>query len=276
NRTGRKGKISVGQGKIRIENLNKTFVTRRQTIQAVKDVNMSIEEGEFVSLIGPSGCGKSTIIRMIDDLIKPTSGKIYVDQVELTEYKRIPAEINKKIGFIFQLPNLLPWLTVRENVCFPLKVYKMRNAASERYADELIEMAGLKEYKDAYPSEISGGVTQRIGVIRALVHKPEIVFMDEPFGALDTMMREQLDMEILKICRSMKKTVIFITHDVEEAVLLSDRIYVMGTNPGRIVKEVKIELEKERTLSMLTEEKFQKYCSELTGYIGKIDLSKIV
>lgn len=266
----------MGNERIRIENLNKVFETRRQIIHAVKDVNLSIEEGEIVSLIGPSGCGKSTIIRMIDDLIKPTSGKIFVDETEITAYKRIPRDINRKIGFIFQIPNLLPWLTVRENVRFPLKIYGMLNEKSEAYVDELMEIAGLTEYKDAYPAEISGGVAQRIGVMRALVHKPEIVFMDEPFGALDTMMREQLDMEILHICKSMKKTVIFITHDVEEAVLLSDRVYVMGTNPGRIVKEVKLEFGRERTLDMLTEEKFLDYCHELTGYIGKIDLSKIV
>lgn len=263
--------------KIRVENLNKIFKTRRQIIHAVKDVNLNIAEGEIVSLIGPSGCGKSTIIRMIDDLIKPTSGKIFVDRVEITAYKRIPKDINRKIGFIFQLPNMLPWLTVRDNIRFPLKIYGLIDKESEAYVDELMKIAGLTEYKDAYPAEISGGVAQRAGVMRALVHKPEIVFMDEPFGALDTMMREQLDMEILNICKSMKKTVIFITHDVEEAVLISDRVYVMGTNPGRIVKEVKLDFgEKARNLSLLTEEKFLDYCQELTGYIGKIDLSKIV
>ena len=262
--------------RIRVENLNKIFETRRQVIHAVKDVNMSIAQDEIVSLIGPSGCGKSTIIRMIDDLVKPSSGKIFVDGVEITAYKRIPKDINRKIGFIFQIPNLLPWLTVRENVRFPLKIYKIADKDSEDYVDELMEIAGLTEYKDAYPAEISGGVAQRIGVMRALVHKPEIVFMDEPFGALDTMMREQLDMEILNICKKMRKTVIFITHDVEEAVLLSDRIYVMGTNPGRIIEEVKLDFEGERTLALLGEEKFRYYCHELTGYIGKIDLSKIV
>ena len=237
--------------RIRVENLNKIFETRRQVIHAVKDVNMSIAQDEIVSLIGPSGCGKSTIIRMIDDLVKPSSGKIFVDGVEITAYKRIPKDINRKIGFIFQIPNLLPWLTVRENVRFPLKIYKIADKDSEDYVDELMEIAGLTEYKDAYPAEISGGVAQRIGVMRALVHKPEIVFMDEPFGALDTMMREQLDMEILNICKKMRKTVIFITHDVEEAVLLSDRIYVMGTNPGRIIEEVKLDFEGERTLALL-------------------------
>lgn len=270
------GKDEAMKGsKIRIENLNKVFQTRHQKIYAVKDANIEIKEGEFVSLIGPSGCGKSTIIRMIDDIIKPTSGKIYVDGNEITSYKRIPKEINRKMGFIFQLPNLFPWLTVRENVRFPLKIYKIKDADAEAYIDELLEMAGLTPYQDAYPAEISGGVMQRIGVIRAMVHRPEILLMDEPFGALDAMTRERLDMEILDIWKKMGITVIFITHNVEEAVLLSDRVYVMGTNPGRIVKEITLELDRPRTLEMLTDRKFLDYCAELTEYIGHVDLSKI-
>ena len=267
---------SLNEAKIKIEHLDKTFVTRRQTIHAVKDVNMEVYPGEFVSLIGPSGCGKSTIIRMIDDLIKPSSGRIFVDGVEITQYKRIPAEINRKIGFVFQLPNLLPWLTVRENVRFPLRIYNIRDEQAEKRVDHLMDLAGLEPYRDAYPAEISGGITQRIGVMRALVHDPEIVLMDEPFGALDGMMREQMDMEILNLCKSLGKTVIFITHDVEEAVLMSDRVYVMATNPGRIVEEVAIEFEEEKSLNMLTQKKFQDYCTRLTNSIGTIDLSKIV
>lgn len=206
--------------KIRTENLNKVFHTRHQDIYAVKDANIDIREGEFVSLIGPSGCGKSTIIRMIDDIIKPTSGSIYIDGKEITSYKRIPKEINQKMGFIFQLPNLFPWLTVRENVGIACRIYKIRDEGTQRYIDELLEMAGLTEYQNAYPAEISGGVMQRIGVIRAMVHKPEILLMDEPFGALDAMTREKLDMEILDIWKKLGTTVIFITHNVEEAVLL--------------------------------------------------------
>ncbi|MEF9839407.1 MAG: ABC transporter ATP-binding protein [Lachnospiraceae bacterium] len=265
----------MGKSKIVIENLSKIFKTRRQTIYAVKDANIKIEEGEFVSLIGPSGCGKSTVIRMVDDIIKPTTGKIYIDGDDITSYSRIPCEINRKMGFIFQLPNLFPWLTVYENVIFPLEVYKMKTPEYEQYAAELMELAGLTEYRNAYPAEISGGVMQRIGVIRALVHKPEILLMDEPFGALDAMTREKLDMEILDLWKKMGTTVIFITHNVEEAVLLSDRVYVMGTNPGRIVKEITLELERPRRLELLSDSKFQKYCSELKEYIGHVDLSKI-
>ena len=261
--------------KIRTENLNKVFHTRHQDIYAVKDANIDIREGEFVSLIGPSGCGKSTIIRMIDDIIKPTSGSIYIDGKEITSYKRIPKEINQKMGFIFQLPNLFPWLTVRENGGIACRIYKIRDEGTQRYIDELLEMAGLTEYQNAYPAEISGGVMQRIGGIRAMVHKPEILLMDEPFGALDAMTREKLDMEILDIWKKLGTTVIFITHNVEEAVLLSDRVYVMGTNPGRITREITLDLERPRSLDLLTERKFQDYCAELTECIGHVDLRKV-
>lgn len=263
------------ENRIELKHLEKVFHTRWQDIVAVHDVNMHVKDGEFVSLIGPSGCGKSTIIRLIDDIIKPTSGEIYVDGEEITKYRRIPKEINRKFGFIFQQPNLFPWLTVRENVAFPLTIYGIKGPEWEEYVDELIEVVGLTSYKNAYPVEISGGAMQRVGVIRALVHKPEILLMDEPFGALDAMTREQLNLEMLDIWARMKKTIIFITHNVEEAVLMSDRVYVMGTNPGRIVDEIHIDLPRPRTLKMITDDNFQNYCMNLTHLIGHIDLSKI-
>lgn len=264
------------QSRIELVGVDKVFKARRQTIYAVKDVNIHVEDGEFVSLIGPSGCGKSTIIRMIDDIIKPSSGQIFVDGEEISKYKRIPKEVNQKMGFIFQMPNLFPWLTVRQNVAFPLTIYKMKDPALERYVDELLELVGMQDMKNAYPSEISGGAVQMIGVARALAHQPELLLMDEPFGALDAMTRETLDMELLDICHRMGKTVIFITHNVEEAVLLSDRVYVMGTQPGRILKDIPIELGVPRTLDMLTDQKFTEYCDLFTSYIGEQDLRNIV
>lgn len=262
--------------KIELVNINKVFKARRQTVYAAKDINIHVNEGEFVSLIGPSGCGKSTIIRMIADIIKPTSGQIFVDDDDVTSYKRIPKEVNRKIGFIFQMPNLFPWLTVRNNVKLPLTIYRIKDEESEKYVDELIDMIGMNRIKDSYPFEISGCATQMIGVIRALVHKPEILLMDEPFGSLDAAMRETLDLELLKIWKIMRKTIIFITHNVEEAVLLSDRVYVMGTNPGRILQDITINLERPRTLDMLESSEFIEYCEILTSHIGKLDLRKII
>lgn len=261
--------------KIKIQGLTKVFQTRKQIITAVKDVSMEFADGDFVSIVGPSGCGKSTIIRMIIDIIKPSEGAILIDGQDIAKYKRIPIDVVRKMGFIFQAPNMYPWLTVKENVMLPIRTFKLKGNEWEDYADELIEMVGLTDNANNYPSEISGGSMQRAGVIRAMVHKPEILLMDEPFGALDEMTREQLNLELLDIWKKTKKTIIFITHNVDEAILLSNRVYVMGTNPGRVVAEVSVELPRPRVLDMISSSDFEEYRLQLTSLIGNIDLSKI-
>jgi NitT/TauT family transport system ATP-binding protein len=263
------------QSRIIFENVSKIFETRYQTIEAVKDFNMEISEGEFVSIIGPSGCGKSTLIRMLDNIIKPSSGKIFIDGIFTNRKKEMDKDILRRIGFIFQQPNLLPWYTVRQNVALPLKIFKLKGDKWEKRVDDLIAMAGLGEYKNAFPIEISGGIGQRVGVIRAMVHDPEIMLMDEPFGALDELTREKLDMELLEIWQKNRKTIIFITHSVEEAILLSERVYVMGTRPGRLIETVTIDLPAQRTLDMTSDEIFLDYKKKLIKIIGEIDLSKI-
>jgi NitT/TauT family transport system ATP-binding protein len=260
---------------IRLEGLSKVFHTRFQTIKAVENADMYFPGGDFVSIIGPSGCGKSTIIRMICDIIRPSSGRIFIGGEDVTRHKRIPAELIRRMGFIFQQPNMLPWRTVRENIVLPLRIFDMPGKEWEDYADELIDMAGLRAYRNAYPTEISGGSMQRAGVIRAMVHKPEILLMDEPFGALDEMTREQLNLELLDIWKKNGQTIVFITHSVEEAVLLSSRVYVMGTNPGRVAGEILIDLPRPRSLDLIISDRFIQYCEELTARIGHVDLSRI-
>lgn len=262
--------------KIKFSHVTKQFETRSQTILAVKDYSMEIQPGEFISILGPSGCGKSTLIRMLDGIIDTTEGDIFIDGVKVNHKgKKMPAEVLRKMGFIFQQPNMLPWRTVRQNVALPLEVFGLKGAEWEKRVDELLEMVGLTEYANARPNEISGGMLQRAGVIRAMVHDPEILLMDEPFGALDELTREQMNMELLDIWSKTGKTIIFITHNIEESVLLSSRVYVMGTNPGRLVETVTLDLPRPRTLSMITQEKFIEYRQLLEGYIGEIDLSKI-
>ena len=237
---------------------------------------MEIQAGEFVSILGPSGCGKSTLIRMLDGIIDTTEGDILIDGVKVNHKgKKMPREVLRKLGFIFQQPNMLPWYTVRQNVALPLQVFGLKGPEWDRRVDDLLKMVGLQDYADAHPSEISGGMLQRAGVIRAMVHDPEILLMDEPFGALDELTREQMNMELLDIWRSTGKTIIFITHNIEEAVLLSSRVYVMGTNPGRLVETVTLDLPRPRELSMITQPKFIEYRQLLESYIGEIDLSKI-
>lgn len=262
--------------KIRIEHIGKKFYSRRQEIVALDDVNMEFAPGEFVSIVGPSGCGKSTIVRMIDDIIKPTSGKIIVDGFEYDNKKEIGQNFVKKLGFIFQLPNLYPWLTVRQNLYLPLRVYGMMDAEHVRHVENLLEMTGLTEIGNAYPNQISGGTAQRIGVIRAMVHNPQMLMMDEPFGALDDETREKLNMEMLSIWKKTGMTIIFITHNVAEAVLMSQRIYVMQANPGHVKAEVKIDFGEERSLGLQRSPKFIKYCNQIEDLIGKVDLRDVI
>ena len=246
-------------------------------VVAVQDFNLHIADKEFIVLVGPSGCGKSTLIRMLDGIIDTTEGDILIDgvKVNLGGKKKMPPEVLRKMGFIFQQPNMLPWYTVRENVALPLRVFGLKGKEWEERVDGLMKMVGLEEYANARPSEISGGMLQRAGVIRAMVHDPEILLMDEPFGALDEMTREQMNMELLDIWQKTNKTIIFITHNIEEAVLLSSRVYVMGTNPGHLVETVTLDLPRPRELSMITQRKFIEYRQKLESCIGEIDLSKI-
>ena len=259
--------------KIKLTEVSKVFHTFRQTIHALEEISFTVNEGELVSIVGPSGCGKSTIIRIIDDIIRPSSGVATVDgeNVNLDKNRRLV----KKIGFIFQEPNLLPWLTVRQNVQMPLKIFRLKGPEWENYTDELIKLVGLEDYASSYPIEISEGMMQRASVIRAMVHKPEILLMDEPFGALDEINRESLDFELLDIWQKTQKTIVFITHNVHEAVLLSSRVFVMATNPGRILDEIKIDLEYPRSSRIFYEGRFVKYRDEITNLIGELDISKI-
>lgn len=261
--------------KIEFRNITKIFETRSQTIVAVKDFSMKVDEGDFVSIIGPSGCGKSTLIRMLDGIIQPTEGELYIEGNKLDTSKPLPQETLRKMGFIFQKPNLLPWYTLRQNVALTNKILGNTDPNADRYVDELFDMVGLSKFKKAYPVEVSGGALQRAGVIRAMAHKPEILLMDEPFGALDEMMREQLNMELLGIWKRLGITIIFITHNVEEAVLLSNSIYVMGTQPGRLLEKVDIDLPRPRSLSMIADPHFAEYEHRLTDLIGKLELKNI-
>ncbi|MCR5187573.1 MAG: ABC transporter ATP-binding protein [Treponema sp.] len=261
---------------IKLEHVGKKFVTRRQEITALDDVNMEFAPGEFVSIVGPSGCGKSTIIRMVDDIIKPTSGKITVDGIEYDNSRSISKSMVKKLGFIFQLPNLYPWLTVRQNLYLPLKVYGMLDHDHVNYVEDLLDMAGIRDAGNVFPNEISGGMAQRIGVIRGMVHQPKMLMMDEPFGALDDETREKMNIEMLNIWKQTGMTIIFITHNVSEAVLLSQRVYVMQSNPGHVKAELKIDFDEERSLELIRKPKFIEYCNQIEKLIGTVNLNDVV
>lgn len=241
-----------------LKNLNKVYsnLLKDDTI-ALENVNLEIEQSEFISIIGPSGCGKSTLLRIIGNLDKATGGSI--------DYKE---GIDQQLGFVFQDSVLLPWKNVRENAEFPLVIQKKQTKENEQKLDELLELAGLSEFKTALPRELSGGMKQRVSIVRALSYDAPLLLMDEPFGALDALTRDHMNEELLKIWQKTKKTIIFVTHSIEEAVFLSDRVVVMSPRPGRIKEIVKIDMPRPRGEVTRNAPEFVEYSKYLRGIIG--------
>lgn len=228
---GNKGMInSESDVKINIKNLSKIFKTRNGEVTALKDTSLTIGNNEFVCVIGPSGCGKTTMLNIIAGLEEATTGTVEIDGNVVTSTGR-------ERGVIFQQYALFPWKTVIKNVEFGLKLKKIPPLERRAKAEEYLELVGLKDFKNSYPKELSGGMKQRVAIARAYAVEPEVLLMDEPFGALDAQTRAQLQEELLKTWQVKKKTCFFITHDVEEAVLLAQRIIIMSARPGG-VKEI--------------------------------------
>ena len=220
----------------------------------LQNINLDVAHGEFLCLIGPSGCGKSTLIRLVGGLIEPTCGEIRIDGMTPSE-----AQANKMIGYVFQDPSLLPWRSVTDNIRLPLEVNRRNNPKNVHSVSELLNLVGLDDYADYYPSQLSGGMLQRVALARALVSGASLLMMDEPFGALDEITRAAMGYELLRIWNADKKSVVFITHSISEAVTLSDRVAVMSSGPGRIVEVVEINLPRPRARSMERNPAFRRY-----------------
>lgn len=221
--------------KINIKNLSKIFKTRNGEVVALKDTNLTIKDNEFVCVVGPSGCGKTTLLNIIAGLEEATTGVIEVDGNEVTSTGR-------DRGVVFQQYALFPWKTVIKNVEFGLKLKKIPKELRRKKAEEYLELVGLKDFKDAYPKELSGGMKQRVAIARAYAVEPEVLLMDEPFGALDAQTRAQLQEELLHTWETKKKTCFFITHDVEEAVLLAQKVIIMSAHPGRVKEIINVDI----------------------------------
>ena len=224
---------------IEVKNLSVTFEQNQTEMTALEDVSLSIEKGEFICLLGPSGCGKSTLLNTMAGFLKPTEGKVIIDEQEVK---------SPSISYvtIFQNYGLLPWRTVEKNITLGLEMKKLPKEEQKKIARKYIDMVGLNGAEKKRPAQLSGGMQQRVAIARALAVNPEILFMDEPFGALDAITRMKLQDDILQICHSMKKTIVFVTHDIEEAIYLADRVVIMDTNPGKIKAVIKISLGKDR------------------------------
>lgn len=231
---------------IEIKDLSVTFKDNSgNDVQALTNVNLDIYKGEFVSLLGPSGCGKTTLLRSVADLQEPTDGTIRISGMTPKEIR-----LQQKFGFVFQQPVLFDWRTVKKNVELPLEImYYSKQERSER-ANEMLEMVGLKEFSNHFPKQLSGGMQQRVNIARAFGIRPDILLMDEPFSALDEFTKEKLHEDLLRIWRQTNKTVLFVTHNIQEAVFLSDKVCVLSPHPGRLSAVVDIDLPRPRTLEM--------------------------
>jgi NitT/TauT family transport system ATP-binding protein len=256
------------RGLIRAASLSKEFASRDGTrVLALDDVSFSVDEGEFVSVVGPSGCGKSTLMKIIAGLVPHTSGQVLLNGSPVTGAR-------SDVGIVFQSSVLLPWRTVLENVLLPIEIQKKPKREYVERAKELLELVGLSEFADKYPFELSGGMQQRNSITRALIHDPPMLLMDEPFGALDAITREHMNVELLRIWQMSGKTVLFITHSIPEAVFMSDRVIVLSGRPGRIVEDVRIDLPRPRTLDVMSDFEFGRLTTELRRTLnveGRID-----
>ncbi len=254
---------------IELAGVSKTFSTASgERVLALHDADLSIKNGEFICVVGASGCGKTTLLRLIGGLERATMGTIKVNNAIQTG----PSE---KIGIVFQDATLLPWRTVIDNIMLPVQVLKLDWKRHRARADELLKIVGLEGFANKYPHELSGGMRQRVAIARALVHDPAMLLMDEPFGALDAMTRDQLNLELLDIWSRTRKTVLLITHSITESVFLADRVVVMSPRPGRVVEEVAIDLPRPRSLEMINSDAFGAYVGRIRGRLSNVPTSNL-
>jgi NitT/TauT family transport system ATP-binding protein len=253
---------AAGETLVHIAGLEKVYATKDgASIHALKDVNLDIAAHEFISVVGPSGCGKTTLLKILAGILPRSRGEVTMRGATLSGPSR-------ELGVVFQAPVLLPWRTVLQNVMVPVEVQKRDRARFEQRARELIAMSGLAGFESKYPGELSGGMQQRVGICRALVHDPSFLLMDEPFGALDAMTREQMNEELQRIWSESRKTVLLVTHSIPEAVYLADRVVVMTPRPGRIVDVVAVDLPRPRTLAMHNTPEFGRFVARIRAHFN--------
>jgi NitT/TauT family transport system ATP-binding protein len=255
---------AAGGAMVRVERVSRYFdASDGERMIALDSVSLDIGRNEFVALVGPSGCGKSTLLRILAGLIKPSAGRVEVNG-------QVLAEPRESTGIVFQAATLLPWANVLENIFFPLRVTgKPVTPQVEAAARDLIKVAGLEGFEKRSPRELSGGMQQRVAICRALLNDPDLLLMDEPFGALDALTREEMTLELLRIWSARPKTVVFVTHSISEAVLLADRVVVMSARPGRIADILDIALPRPRAFAMTALPSFTEASERIRGQILK-------
>jgi NitT/TauT family transport system ATP-binding protein len=263
-------KSSATNPKISFSDVHKIYGTSptEEAVTALEEVDLDIEAGEFVSVVGPSGCGKTTLLHLAAGILEPTKGAVKIDgkTVKSDEHDR------SEVGLVFQHPVALEWRTVKKNVLLPVQILKKNGALSQSIdhyrdrTDDLLSLVGLEGFEDAYPNELSGGMQQRVTITQALIYDPSVLLMDEPFGSLDAMTKDELDRELLRIWDETEKTVLFITHDLIEAVFLSDRVIVLSSRPGQIVDAIEIDLPRPRTDDTKGTDRFVELTTEVQSH----------
>ena len=246
---------------LRCSSVSLTYQLRdKSELVALQSMSLDVHDKEFIAIVGRSGCGKSTLLRLVSGLLTPTSGTIELDGKPV-------AGPRDDVGIVFQSPVLLPWRSAMENVLLPIEFLKKDPAEYQERAKELLALVGLKGFENGYPRSLSGGMQQRVSISRALISDPRILLMDEPFGALDAMTREELSFELLRIWDERKKTVLFVTHSISEAVLLASRVVVMSPRPARVARIIDINLPRPRTLDMEFSDEFRRASDEIRDLI---------
>ena len=252
----------MGEPFIHLAGVKKVYRTRGEDFLAVSEATFDVDAGELVSLVGPSGCGKTTLLKILAGLHSHESGEVRIGSATQ------PFDPGRDVGMVFQQPLLLKWRTILDNVLLPAEILGLPMSESRARARDLIALVGLKGAEDKFPYELSGGMQQRAAIARALIHDPNLILMDEPFGALDALTREKMNLELLRIWREAKKTIVFVTHGISEAVFLGTRVVVLTAGPARMADNFRIDLPHPRTLDIKTSEKFGEYSRRVYRLLG--------
>ncbi|MBS0337530.1 MAG: ABC transporter ATP-binding protein [Proteobacteria bacterium] len=247
----------------RADSLAVTYTSSRGPVKALEGLSATLGQGEFLSVLGPSGCGKSTLLKVVSGLLKPSGGSVTLRGAPITGPR-------PDVGIVFQQPTLLPWQTTLDNVLLPVRTLGLDLEGGRAKAMQLLKLVGLDKFASHYPGELSGGMQQRVGIARGLIHDPALLLMDEPFAALDAMTREHMMMELQRIWMAAGKSVMFITHSIPEAVFLSDRIVVLSARPGRTIREFEVDLPRPRTLGTMAEKPFAEHCNALRALFSDL------
>jgi NitT/TauT family transport system ATP-binding protein len=250
---------------VQFHEISKTFTLKKRQVVALQDISATIKEHEFVSIVGPSGCGKSTLLLLTAGLVPATSGRIQVDNRPVTD-------AITDVGMVFQRDVLFDWRTVIGNVMLQADIRRLPRRPALEKAQALLQKVGLGGFEQAYPWQLSGGMRQRVAICRALLHDASLLLMDEPFGALDALTRDQMALDLLRIWSEERRTAVFITHDIAEAVFLSDRVLVMSPRPGRIVADIKIDLRRPRELEIRDEPQFVEYQRQIRKLFASLQV----